>query len=241
MRPRRSPRSASRRRGCSPPSATASSSSTTTVVSASSTLRASAALGVSAEDVVGRPLAELVPGWRVVEERITPAEWAAAPLTLPVLVGEREVWLSANAVQSADGVVYAFRDETSERALDRAKSDFVATVSHELRTPLARHLRGGADAGAACRRALPEQHRQLLRVVVREAERLGQLVDEILLTAQLEAGRITLSQDRIDLRAEAEAAIESARARSDAHHIELTTPPAVPAVLADGESCARCS
>ena len=101
-------------------------------------------------------------------------------------------------MRSADGVVYAFRDETSERALDRAKSDFVATVSHELRTPLAGIYGAGLTLEQRAAELSPEQHRQLLGVVVREAERLGQLVDEILLTAQLEAGRITLSQDRID-------------------------------------------
>ena len=36
-----------------------------------------------------------------------------------------------------EGIVYAFRDLTEERALEQMRSDFVATVSHELRTPLA--------------------------------------------------------------------------------------------------------
>jgi signal transduction histidine kinase len=36
-----------------------------------------------------------------------------------------------------EGIVYAFRDLTEERALDEMKTEFVSTVSHELRTPLA--------------------------------------------------------------------------------------------------------
>ena len=35
------------------------------------------------------------------------------------------------------GCVYTLRDVTNERALEHARSDFVATASHELRTPLA--------------------------------------------------------------------------------------------------------
>ena len=57
---------------------------------------------------------------------------ATAPLDVP----GRELWLSLSGVEFADGVVYAFRNLTEERALDELKGEFVATVSHELRTPL---------------------------------------------------------------------------------------------------------
>ena len=39
--------------------------------------------------------------------------------------------------------MYAFRDVTRERRLERVRAEFVATVSHELRTPLA-SLHGAA-------------------------------------------------------------------------------------------------
>jgi PAS domain-containing protein len=61
---------------------------------------------------------------------------AARSTTLPVSIKDRELWLSFVAVQSTEGVVYAFRDLTSERQFDEEKRDFVATISHELRTPM---------------------------------------------------------------------------------------------------------
>ena len=58
-------------------------------------------------------------------------------MTLPVEIGGRDLWLSFVAVRGVSGVVYAFRDMTSERRLEEEKADFVATISHELRTPMA--------------------------------------------------------------------------------------------------------
>ena len=104
---------------------------------------------LDADEVVRlwNPAAERSPGWRPRTcWRSRPTEVLVAwPLdqvgergqTLPIEVDGRELWLSLTAAEFPQGTVYAFRDLTDERALDRLKSDFVSTVSHELRTPLA--------------------------------------------------------------------------------------------------------
>ena len=137
------------------------------------------------------------------------------------------------AVRSADGIVYAFRDETSEHRLERAKSDFVATVSHELRTPLASIYGAAVTLLREDIEVAPDHRRQLLDIVAREAERLGRIVDEILLTAQLEAGRILLSEDAVDLRRGRGGGCGGRRAARSTHRAEAPT--AVPAVLADDQ------
>ncbi len=59
-------------------------------------------------------------------------------MTLPLVLGDgSERWVSVSGVDFGDGTVYALRDVTEERLLERTRSDFVATASHELRTPLA--------------------------------------------------------------------------------------------------------
>src|SRR5205823_6273713 len=95
--------------------------------------------GLRAEDVRDRPLAAALPSWAVLVDRIPVAEGGSSPrsVTLPVPVGGRELWLSFVAVRGSAGVVYAFRDLTSERRLEEEKTDFIATISHELRTPMA--------------------------------------------------------------------------------------------------------
>ena len=101
---------------------------------------AAIATGLVASDVVDRPAVEAIPGWQAIVSRIEVASAGSAaprPESLPLDLGGRELWLSIHGVAVPDGVVYAFRDLTEERALERMRTEFVSTVSHELRTPLA--------------------------------------------------------------------------------------------------------
>ena len=88
--------------------------------------------GVAADDLVGRTLVDLLPAWEGVAGRIPIAEEGvmARPVTLPVELEGRDLWLSFVAVRTSDGVVYAFRDVTIESRLEEEKTDFVATISH---------------------------------------------------------------------------------------------------------------
>jgi PAS domain S-box-containing protein len=189
-------------------------------------------VGLRAAAVVGRELETVLPGWRVVAERLPETEHPA-PETMPLSVGDRELWLSLVAVRSPDGIVYAFRDETRERALEQARSGFVATVSHELRTPLA-GIYGAAVTLQRHDTALdPERRNRLLSIVAGETERLARIVEEILVTAQLESGRMQLAEEQVDLGAVAESVLSAARGRLTTHVLELDADEGVPPVVAD--------
>ena len=118
-------------------------------------------------------------------------------MTVPIVLDGRERWVSVSGVDFGDGTVYALQDVTEEHALEKTRSDFVATASHELRTPLA------AVYGAVrtLRREdveLSESDRdQFLEMIESEATRLAQIVDQILLAGQLDADARRARGDRV--------------------------------------------
>ena len=98
------------------------------------------------------------------------------------------------------GTVSIFRDITHEVEVDRLKSEFVTTVSHELRTPMT-SIRGYVDVllmGAAG--ALSEGQVHFLDIIKSNTERLNILVNDLLDISRIEAGRVNLSLQLVDMR-----------------------------------------
>jgi PAS domain S-box-containing protein len=157
--------------------------------------------GLRADAVLGQKLADVVPDWQALADRIPVAEGAATrqAVSLPVEVDGRDLWLSLVAVRGADGVVYAFRDLTDEQRLEEEKSDFVATISHELRTPMAA-VYGAAETLLRREGELTkEQSRQLVAMIAAQAARLSQITEEVLLTNQLDRGDLPLERRPVDV------------------------------------------
>jgi two-component system phosphate regulon sensor histidine kinase PhoR len=116
--------------------------------------------------------------------------------------------------------VYALRNVTDEHALERARSDFVATASHELRTPLAA-VYGAARTLRRRDIEIPaEQREQFLEMIVSETERLTAIVSQILLAGQIEEGRVDVATAAIDLEPLVESVLASTRLRAP-EQIEL--------------------
>jgi signal transduction histidine kinase len=176
--------------------------------------------GIEAEEVCNNALTDTIREWPTLAERIPVARHGepARPVTLPVAVGEYDLWLSFVAVRGDGGIVYAFRDLTSERRLDDEKSDMISTISHELRTPMA------AVYGAA--RTLldreddltPEQKRQMLEMVTEQATRLSEITEAVLLATQLDRNTLLVETEPVDLGELARSTVETMRA-----HLPPTT------------------
>ncbi len=134
----------------------------------------------------------------------------ARPVTVPIVLDNVEHWVAVSGVDFGQGTVYALQDVTEEHALEKTRSDFVATASHELRTPLA------AVYGAVrtLRREdieLSEDDRaQFLEMIESEATRLARIVDQILLAGQLDADAVELEVTDCDPSEVAARVIESA-------------------------------
>jgi PAS domain S-box-containing protein len=177
---------------------------------------AEAITGLAAPVMIGRRPADAIRGWEDIREHI-PVAASAAPahartLSLETPLGER--WLSISAVEFFGGTVYAFRDVTEAHRLDELKAEFVATASHELRTPLAA-VYGAAQTLRRHDFALDEAGRErFVSMIVEEADRLGRIVNEILLANQLDADRVDLAEEPFDPRDLVERVIEAARSHS---------------------------
>lgn len=111
------------------------------------------------------------------------------------------------------GTVSIFRDITHEVEVDRLKSEFVATVSHELRTPMT-SIKGYVDVmlmGASGQ--LNEQQKNFLEIVKSNTERLAILVNDLLDVSRIEAGKVTLSLQPLDMAMIADDIIASIKQR----------------------------
>jgi len=86
----------------------------------------------------------------------------------------------------------ALHDLSEQRRIERMKDEFLATVSHELRTPLTSVIGalGLLTAGAAG--PLPDAARELAVVALRNGDRLGRLIDDVLDLTKLEGKRMEL-------------------------------------------------
>ncbi len=89
---------------------------------------------------------------------------------------------------------------SSAEEANRLKSDFLSSTSHELRTPLASTL----NYLELLKQGLydnPEELQEYIDVAYQSAENLVDIVNDMLDIAKIEAGRMSVQRERIDLRA----------------------------------------
>jgi two-component system phosphate regulon sensor histidine kinase PhoR len=106
---------------------------------------------------------------------------------------ERVLRFQVSPQQHRRGAVVVIHDVSQVRKLERMRRDFVANVSHELRTPVsviqanAETLLGGALADD------PARAHRFAEAILRNSERLGRLISDLLDIARIESDRQTLS------------------------------------------------
>jgi PAS domain S-box-containing protein len=176
---------------------------------------AEAITSIAAKDVVGQPAVKAIPGWQRAVDTV-PVSSSPDPgheeVTIPIDTARGERWISISGVRFFGGTVYAFRDLTDVRRLEEIKADFIATASHELRTPLAA-VYGAAQTLLRHDFALDETGRErFVSLIADESERLGRIVNEILLANQLDAGRLDLEIEPFDPAELVERTVEATRA-----------------------------
>jgi two-component system phosphate regulon sensor histidine kinase PhoR len=176
--------------------------------------------GISERSAVGKQAGAVVPDY----DRLVEAAHQQDGF-VPVLIEGSERWLSPALSVFEGGSVLAVRDATEGYILERARADFVATASHELRTPLTAVYGGARTLIAHGDRLGAGQQTSLLRMIEQESEHLVQIVDQLLVSAQLDRGALRLDVADCDVQALCAGVVESARLRAvDGITVTFQTP-----------------
>lgn len=104
---------------------------------------------------------------------------------------------------------------------EQLKNEFISTVSHELRTPLTA-IKGWGET-IRCSEGDREITEKGINVIVKESERLTELVEELLDFSRMENGKMSLKISRIDIVKELSDVIEAIQERAEREQIKIVS------------------
>lgn len=146
----------------------------------------------------------------------------------------RRLLVHVAPVGTAGGVFAVAFDVTEMRRLESIRRDFVANVSHELRTPVTA-IRSAAetirDVAVNDVQALP----RFTDIIARNAERLGNLVDDLLDLSRIESREIRIVLEALDVSMLLSQVLALFRERAEkrGQTLQSDVPANTPRVLAD--------
>jgi signal transduction histidine kinase len=121
-----------------------------------------------------------------------------------------------------------------EKELGELKSNFISMVSHEFRTPLGIIMSATENLENYFDRFQPAERAELLADIRTSTQRMSGLMQEVLLLARVDAGKLACKPVRLDLRTFLERLIEEVRSASEhACVIELNVAPEAITAWAD--------
>ncbi|QMV24166.1 PAS domain-containing protein [Streptomyces sp. SCUT-3] len=198
-------------------------------------------------DALGRPLAEALP----LEDLDGRRWWACTdpygglrtrtgqPERNLLLPGGREVLVSARYVRAhrlgpVDRVVVSLRGTEARRRTERSHAELIATVAHELRSPLTSVKGFTATLLAKWERFTDDQKRLMLETVDADADRVTRLIAELLDISRIDAGRLEVRRQPVDMPAAVRRHVGAhVAAGLAADRFEVAVAPGLPALWAD--------
>ena len=138
------------------------------------------------------------------------------------------------------GLVLTYRSVSKEMDLARLKSDFVSNVSHELRTPLSL-IQLYAETLELGRIKTEEKKEEYYRIIRKESERLGRLINNILDFSRIEAGRKEYDMRETDIAELVRNTLDAYRYQIEKNGFafEASIESSIPTVRVDREAIAR--
>ncbi|MCA1834201.1 MAG: ATP-binding protein [Actinomycetota bacterium] len=203
-------------------------------------------------DAIGRSFGDVMPLMDAAGFLVHEREGAfAPPLRMTSGTPERdyllkhadgtERWVAVRASYERDSrgrldqIVVSLRDIGRRRRLERARADLVATVAHEIRSPLTSVKGFTSTLLHRWDRFSDEQKRVMLETVNHDADRVTRLLTDLLDVSRLEAGRLELRRQEIDVASISTEVVARLRKRDEAgeHVLETLFPDEFPVLLAD--------
>ncbi len=112
-----------------------------------------------------------------------------------------------------EGAVFVLHDVTRLRHLETVRRDFVSNVSHELRTPVT-VIRANAETLLDGALEDPKRARVFVEALMRNAERLTDLIRDLLDIARIESGNYAIDPTPVRVEQVAAHAVEAVQARA---------------------------
>jgi two-component system, OmpR family, phosphate regulon sensor histidine kinase PhoR len=174
------------------------------------------------DDDVGRPLLEAVraPALAELAERCGDGGEAITDEFEMDAPKYRHVLAHAAPLRTEGGVVIVMHDVTQLRQLERVRRDFVANVSHELRTPVS-VIRANAETLLESALADTARAPRFVEGIHRSAERLSNLISDLLDLSRIEAGQYATEIVEVPVRPAVDAVVDGLIARANARHIDV--------------------
>lgn len=145
-----------------------------------------------------------------------------------------EVSMNEFATEGGDRYLASMLDITERHEVERLKREFVAMVSHDLRTPLTSVEASLTLMAAGALGDIPQEALDTVKIAESEIVRLRALVNDLLDVAKIEAGKMDMSFDEIDLDEVVEQSISAVGALAAERKIQIEYATTDAMAIADG-------
>jgi len=190
------------------------------VVMMNSALRAMLLVG---SDVKGRLLVEAVRHSELHDLAKKAREQRGAAtkeLDLPGLQPRRLLVQTTPIADEGHDLLAVFVDVTDLRRLESLRRDFVANVSHELRTPVTA-VRSAAETLRTVMVEDPGRAGRFVDIIDRNAQRLHELIEDLLELSRLESNQFQLKKEKVDVVETANLVASLFRERAEKKRVKL--------------------
>jgi len=131
-------------------------------------------------------------------------------------------------------ILIVLRDRTDQQKHAQMRTDFIAHASHELRTPLA-SLKVIAETLQGPAREDPVKRERFLSMMLTQAARMSQLIDDLLCLSRVEMNAHLLPRDHVDLTAVLYIVVQTLEPLAEAHDMKLSLENAVGSAKVRGD------